>query len=252
VYNIIEKTLGLPVDKKLRIFSNTMNKEDQNKDIKSNVKKREKFHSRSFVSFFLCFTFFILAITGIILYITPQGRIARWNGWTLLGMTKDQLEGVHTISSFFFIAAVLAHLLIFNFKVIIGYLRNVRQKINLLWPKRKKEFYAAMILTLVFFFGTLNSLPPFGNLVKLGDDLKKSWSHSKEEAPVPGAEKYTLEDFSIKVLSSEIKEVISFLKSKGIVISDKKQRLKDIATKNRCSPADLYEILKSGGFVVKP
>lgn len=229
-----------------------MKKENQNNNSKSNVNKREKFHSRSFVSFFLLFTFVVLAITGLILYITPQGRVARWNGWTMLGMSKDQLEGIHTISSFFFLAATLVHLFVYNLKAIIGYLRNVGRKLNMLRPKRKKEFYAAVILTLVIFFGTLYSLPPFGNLVKLGDNLKKSWSQSQGEAPVPGAEKYSLEDFSNKVLKSEINKVMVFLRSKGIIVGDKQQRLISIAVKNGCSPADLYEIMKSGGFFAQP
>jgi hypothetical protein len=228
-----------------------MKKESQNNN-HGKVKKNVKFHPRSFVSFFLLFNFLVLAGSGLILYITPQGRVARWNGWTLLGMTKDQLEGIHTISSFFFVAAVMIHLFIFNWKVIIGYIRNVRMKLNMLWPKRKKEFYAALLLILVFFFATLYSLPPFGNLVQWGNDLKKSWSHSREEAPVPGAEKYSLEDFSVNVLNSEIRKVMVFLRSKGIIVWDKHQRLIDIADKNGCSPADLYEIMKSGGYVAKP
>jgi hypothetical protein len=39
--------------------------------------------------------FIAMLITSIILYIVPQGRIAYWADWRLLGLTKEQWGDIH-------------------------------------------------------------------------------------------------------------------------------------------------------------
>lgn len=216
------------------------------------MKKTRKFHTRSFVSFFLLFNSIVMAVTGLILYFTPQGRLARWTDWSFMGMTKDQLEGIHTVSSFLFLAAAVIHVVVFNWRVIRGYLKHAGQRLNLRRLKYKTEFIAAVIFSLVIFLGTFYALPPFGNIVDWGDQLKNSWGDGQVEAPVPGAEKLSLDDFSKKVLKADVKVVIAYLKSKSLNVDHKEQIFKDVAARNECSPARLYELLKSGRLTAHP
>lgn len=216
------------------------------------MKNTRRFHTRSFISFFLLFNSIVMAITGLILYCTPQGRVARWTGWSLLGMTKDQLEGIHTISSFLFLAAAILHVVVYNWRVITGYLKHAGQKLSLLRLKYKWEFVSAVLLSLVIFIGSYYAAPPFGNVIDWGDHLKKSWGDGHTEAPVPGAEKLTLEDFSSKVLKTDIKTVLAFLESKSLKVENQEQKFSDLAKKNNCSPAQLYQLLKTGEFTANP
>jgi hypothetical protein len=209
------------------------------------MKTKKKFHNRSFVSFFLFFNFLILAITGFILYFTPQGRIARWTGWTFLGMNKDQLEGIHTVSSFGFMGAAIFHVFLYNWRAIKGYLLRAGHKLTPSHIKYKKELAAAIFITIAIFIGSYYSLPPFGYIVDFGDQLKKSWQNYHAEAPISGAEKLTLSDFSIKVLKIDGQTAAKLLKSKNIKIISPNQKLKDIAAQNNTSPAHLYETLKN-------
>ena len=82
-----------------------------------------KFHWKVFVSFYVVFSFLALAVSGIVLYVAPPGRIANWSIWTLGALSKAQWQAVHTIVALLFIVAAGFHLY-FNWKVLMAYLRS--------------------------------------------------------------------------------------------------------------------------------
>ena len=59
---------------------------------KTNVRS---FSWRGFVSVTTGLTFLGLAVTGIVLFFTPPGRIANWGGWDWLALSKYQWAGLH-------------------------------------------------------------------------------------------------------------------------------------------------------------
>jgi len=66
------------------------------------------FKPRPFVAFVVTFAFLITTITGIVLYIVPQGRIANWVDWHLLWLGKDQWADLHILLGLVFILAAVA------------------------------------------------------------------------------------------------------------------------------------------------
>ena len=72
--------------------------------------KMKRFHTRAFVSLLLTCSFFVLLVTGIVLYITPQGRVAHWTGWTIAGLGKEQWSAVHIVISLLFLTSAALHL----------------------------------------------------------------------------------------------------------------------------------------------
>ena len=62
----------------------------------------------TFLTALLAFTF--LFITSIVLYIVPQGRVANWADWRLLGMSKTEWGNVHVNMGLLFIVSILLHL----------------------------------------------------------------------------------------------------------------------------------------------
>jgi hypothetical protein len=44
------------------------------------------------LTMFLCFI--AMAYTGIMLFLCPQGKVAYWTGWRLLGFSKEQYGGL--------------------------------------------------------------------------------------------------------------------------------------------------------------
>ena len=87
-------------------------------------KRSNGFHFRSFISLLLFLSFSFSAFSGLVLFLRPEGSLANWHGWSVLGMDKKQWEGVHAVLVLVFFIAALVHL-IYNWKVLAA---NVRRK----------------------------------------------------------------------------------------------------------------------------
>jgi hypothetical protein len=59
--------------------------------------QRNKQSARSLVAFRVTWAFVLLTVPGIVLYIVPQGRVACWIHWSLLGLKKEQWAGEDNI-----------------------------------------------------------------------------------------------------------------------------------------------------------
>ena len=69
---------------------------------------KKPFKLRAFISVYMTITSILIAISGIILYIAPPGRIAHWSYWSMLGLTKDEWQGIHIIFTFILVVAGIA------------------------------------------------------------------------------------------------------------------------------------------------
>lgn len=66
---------------------------------------------RSLMSFMVIWSFLILIVTGIVLYVVPHGRVAYWVHWSMLGMEKEQWGWVHMMfGGVFILTGALANL----------------------------------------------------------------------------------------------------------------------------------------------
>ena len=50
--------------------------------------EKKQFNVRGFISLLTACSFILMSVTGIVLYFTPQGRIAFWTNWKFIGLTK--------------------------------------------------------------------------------------------------------------------------------------------------------------------
>ena len=82
---------------------------------------------RALVSTVLLLTFVLAAFTGVGLYLSPSGRVANEIGWTFMGITKHQLETLHTVSGFLMSAIVGIHLIL-NWNMFVN---EVKAAINM-------------------------------------------------------------------------------------------------------------------------
>lgn len=203
----------------------------------------KKIQWRSFTTFLIVMMFAVLATTGIILYITPPGRIANWSGWQLFGLTKAQWQAVHTIFSFLFVVTAGFHLF-FNWKVLMGYLRTRFE----LHRKYRRELAAASVLVLAVFILTVNHVTPFGTIMDVGENLKNSWSSPTNEPPLPHAELLTLSDFASRQ-NMPLEAIRRNLESAGLRGGGDSTTLGEIAKRHNLTPQQVYErISKSGGL----
>ena len=56
---------------------------------------RSRFAWRSMTSVLIAASFLILVLSGVLLFVSPPGRIANWTNWTILGLRKHDWIGLH-------------------------------------------------------------------------------------------------------------------------------------------------------------
>ena len=200
---------------------------------------KNKFSWKSFISFGLTYLFIILLVSGIMLYLAPPGRYAHWVNWKILGFTKDDWGAIHIIFSFTFIILSIFHLFVINWKSFLLYLKSKKKKgIN-----KNREFYWSTILTLVFFFGIIFSVPPFKYVIDFGEYLTESWEQVENEPPIPHAELLTITELADQLEISSVDEITRKLEIHDIEFENtNEQTLQEIAHANNTTPIEIYEI----------
>lgn len=81
----------------------------------------------------LLLSFVLLAVTSVVLYVVPEGRVAYWSDWRWLGLSKTQWGAVHINSGFLFLAAGFVHLWC-NWRAVVAYLKNKARKLRIVTP----------------------------------------------------------------------------------------------------------------------
>jgi len=199
----------------------------------------DKIVMKKVISLSLAFSFLVMSITGIILYIVPQGKIAYWANWKMFGLTKTQYGDIHITSMILFLVVTIWHIY-YNWKPLMSYLKDSTKKMTLF----KKELLTAFVLNLLFVVGTLSNIQPFQSVLDLNENIKSYWEKEYGSPPYGHAEEASLESFS-KRIGVQTQKAVTLLKENGIKVNSPKEKLLDIANQNNISPKVIYEIIKS-------
>lgn len=193
---------------------------------------------RKITSMTMFISFLFLVLTSIILYIVPQGRVAYWADWHLWGLTKTEWGNLHINLGFLFLFAGLLHMY-YNWAPIKAYMKNRSRELKVFTP----SFNAALLLTLVVGIGTYLEIPPMSSVISLGDSIKDSASEKYGEPPYGHAELSSLKLFS-KKQGLDLALGMELLRKENIQFTDSKDTLGAIATANKMSPQEVYNIIK--------
>lgn len=196
-----------------------------------------KFNARGFFSLLTTFCFVVMVITGIVLYVEPHGRVAYWTNWRLLGLGKDDWDGIHIVTSFFFLIAVGFHTY-FNWKQLVRYLSGRARQGARQW----RELAVAAGLVTIGCVGATASWAPFSWLLDLSDAAKSAWAKAPSEQPPFGhAEMVSVASLCRKLGLDEDK-AISNLEARGISASPD-QTVAAVAERGGVSPQELFRIM---------
>jgi len=197
------------------------------------VKMKTKFSWRAFTSLYITLSFIVMIVSGIILYIAPPGRIAKWSYIPILGLEKDQWQALHTIFTFLFIIANGFHLY-FNWNQFLSYLKDKRKKVF----RIRRELFSAIFITIGIFYLVLLEAQPFKAVTDFGESMKNDWSNDSYEPPVPHAEEMTISELAKKI-NKEPQTLIFHLNEHGIS-ADQNSVIKMIAQKYNLSPQMIF------------
>lgn len=199
--------------------------------------RKGRFSWRAFVSLYITWSSLILLISGVILYIAPAGRVAKWTHISLLGLEKEEWQAIHTIFSFIFVIAIGFHLF-YNWKPFMHYLKDKLKQAFAL----RKELYATSFLTLTIFALTLWNVPPFSTIMDIGEYFTESWESEQTEPPIPHAEELSIAQLA-KTVQLPIQEIIQNLERQNITATPE-MIVKDVAEKYGLTPSELFEKMK--------
>jgi len=194
---------------------------------------------RKIVSLTTLWSFIGMTLTGIILFIIPEGRVAYWADLRIIGLSKDQWGDLHTTISALFMISGLLHTYL-NWNAIVLYFKSKAKKIVVFTP----SFTISTIIFLIFVVGTYYKVSPFQDLLVLSDKVKESWREKVGTPPYPHAELSKLNDLCKKE-GLDINVVVQILKDNNVQFSSPDEKFLDISRKNKLSPSSLWDLIES-------
>lgn len=211
------------------------------------MSNERKFNTRALTTLTVTMSFLIIATSGVILYVSPKGRVANWTGWSMAGLTKEGWASIHTTMAILFLLASALHI-VYNWRPLLKYLKMPLAE----GVKRSQaEMIGAVALILVVILGTLYSVPPFSTVGALGENIKSYWETRSVAGPYVHAEDDTLAAFAQK-LGREESDLLERLASKGYATDNMNLKVKELAEQYDVTPATLFSALSSGGAGVGP
>ena len=199
-----------------------------------------KFKARGFTTLLTAFSFIISLISGIILYFTPQGRVAHWTNWSIWGLDKETWGALHINSSLVFFIFIFVHLY-FNWKPLVYYIKKKAAKtINL-----KLELFLVSLISVFIVVASIHDLEPFNSIIKWNNNVKNYWATKADaEPPIPHAEELTVTEFCTQT-NIPLEKFKRIATSQNWIIRNNDQKISDIAVQNKISPADIYQKLQA-------
>lgn len=199
----------------------------------------KSFKFRAFTTLTSLWSFLISLVSGIILYFTPQGKVANWTDWTIWGLDKETWGALHINSSLVFFIIIIFHIY-YNWSVLTHYIMQKTRATR----NRKWELGLATLLAVFITLASLYDWQPFATIIEWNEDIKNYWARQAEsQPPIPHAEEMTLTEFSEQTNVPQ-KYIEKKIKEKGWTFRDSTQTIQEIADQNNISPADFYKGLE--------
>ncbi len=127
---------------------------------------------RKITSNIMFISFIVMSFTGVILYLAPHRQMAKKSGWEFLWLTKPDYAHLHITFMVLFLIFGIFHIY-FNWKCLTNYWKSLEnKKFNFL----NRELLIAILLSLIFFVGTIMNLSPFSDFIEFGREIGDIWA----------------------------------------------------------------------------
>lgn len=210
--------------------------------MKRSVMNKVGFKWRSFVSFGMFFSFIVMVVSGLLLYIAPPGRVFRWTEWHLLWIDLEQWQALHTLFSYLFLAFAISHVFSMNWKILFSYFTRKTKK----GLRRKKELISSSIVIIIFIAGTLLNFQPFKVVMDLGNGASGLWGKNIDYPPVAHAEEMTVEEIATVLLNIPSEEFVLRIEKAGFTIENPEQKLEEVCKLNKIAPYQFFKQTTQG------
>ena len=198
---------------------------------------KPRFAWRSMTSVLIAASFLFLVVSGVILFVSPPGRIANWTNWTMLSLRKHDWIALHVWFSVLFLLVAAFHL-VFNWRPMLNNFRDrLTRRVGFRW-----EWLVALAICGGVYAGTRAGVPPFSSLLAFSEKVKESWDQPRERAPIPHAELLTLAEL-VQKAGVEMTMATNRLVAKGITNFTADIVVQELANKNARSALQIYQAI---------
>lgn len=202
---------------------------------------------RKTVSLIALFSFFLMLISSVVLYIIPEGRVAYWANWSVFSLDKPQWTNVHITVGALFVLTGILHAILNRRALVLGMKKTIGEQF-----KTPVPLLISLTLTLFVFFGTLFSFQPMQQLVNWNAQIKQYQSDTLGNPPFAHAEQSTVERFC-QMMQLDAQEALNQLKSQnlnGDITKD--TTLLQIANANGMTPQQVYALMRQSASATNP
>lgn len=195
---------------------------------------------RKTISITIFISFLLLVLSSVILYIVPEGRVAYWSDWKILGLSKVEWGHLHITGGLTFLIVSIWHIIL-NWNPIVNYIRKSTPK-NI---KSPVPILLAIVINAFIFVGTLSEFQPMKKIIAWNGDIKEHQAKVNGNPPYGHAELSSLESFC-GFLGLDVNIVINALSEKKLQGEITRQAtILDIAKQNNKTPQQIYDIIRS-------
>lgn len=206
-------------------------------ELPSKAAKRPPLSWRALTSVLIFAGFLALVVSGIMLFVSPPGRVANWSNWTLLGLTKKQWTALHVCFSALFLIVSIVHLML-NWRPMLGYFKDrLAGRLGFRW-----EWATALLLCAGVAVGTHYKWPPFAQLLAWNDTLKESWESPGRRAPIPHAELLSLAELA-RQAGVPFADATNRLAAAGIAVPSPEVQVAELARQYNRSAQQIYNLM---------
>ncbi len=190
---------------------------------------------KRFISLTLLWSFIVLLVSSVVLFIEPHGRVAFWSDWKLWGLSKEQWDNLHLCAGTLFSFAGLIHLYL-NWQIIVAYLQKKLKGVSPI-----PTLLGSLFLTLIFCLSSYYQVPPMKQLIDLKEFVKQSQTRKYGNPPFGHAELVPVNRLA-RFLGVEPKRFIEALRKSGIQVDSGQENLKELARKAGTSPSQIFAL----------
>lgn len=184
---------------------------------------------RKFVSLSMFFSFLLLLLSSVVLYVEPESRIASWIDWSFLLLDKEQWSAVHITGGTLFLLLSFWHMAL-NIRPLRFYLTAAGARAALA---------VSLVICAVVYAATVAEVQPAKFILDLGQNIKTAQEEKHGTPPYSRAETSSLAEFC-SFLRLDASAVRTGLSGAGLSGVQGDATLADIAAANDLSPAELY------------
>lgn len=202
-----------------------------------------RFRIRRFVNAVLFLSFLAAAVSGVVLFLRPEGSLARWTDWTMLGLDKQRWETVHTLFVLVVLAASIAHLWLNWRPLAASLLGRISNSSARGWRGFVGwEPVAALGIMMLAWSVAVVELEPAAAINSLRSRIKSGQYAARTMPPVVDADTLSVTELCQAVQLDEHRAVAR-ARSHGIEIPDVSQTITAVAKTHRVAPEVVYAAL---------